>query len=159
MTNGLTAQEVAATMNEFGLVDQVRSNRIRIVTPLPRVREALERARRVLACDHLVQIAAVDNRKSFELIYHLTGPHRTVLSIAAEVPRDRPEAPTVSDLLPPAGIYERQIHDLFGIAFVGHPDLRRIILNEDWPGDEFPLRKDWKPRPNVFYGGVPEEAK
>ncbi len=158
MTKLLTAQEVAAKMNEFGGVDQMRSNRIRIAVPLARVREAIERARTALACDHVVQIAAVDNGKSLELIYHLTGPHRTVLSIATEVSRDRPEAPTVSDLLPPAGIYERQIYDLLGIVFVGHPDLRRIILNEDWPADEFPLRKDWKPKPDVFYGGATEEG-
>jgi len=42
---------------------------------------------------------------------------------------------------------------------VGHPDLRRIMLNEDWPANEFPLRKDWKPSPNTFYGGVREEVK
>jgi NADH:ubiquinone oxidoreductase subunit C len=62
--------------------------------------------------------------------------------------------PTVSDLLPPAGIYERQIHDLFGITFEGHPGLKKLMLNEDWPENEHPLRKDWKPNPDVFYGGI-----
>ena len=40
------------------------------------------------------------------------------------------------------GSDERQIHDLFGIVFKGHPNLSRIILNEDWPLEEYPMRKD-----------------
>jgi NADH-quinone oxidoreductase subunit C len=88
----------------------------------------------------------------------MTGPHRTVLSFAFELPRDKPGVHTVSDILPPAGIYERQIHDLLGIGFTGHPDLKRIILNEDWPADEFPMRKDWKPDPGTFYGGIKKEV-
>ncbi len=158
MSAGLPVGRVADVMNAIGGVTQVRSNRIRIAVPPSRVREALLRAKTDLACDHLVQISSVDNGKALELTYHLTGEHRTVVSIATELPRDKPEIPTVSDLLPPAGIYERQIHDLMGIVFTGHPDLRRIILNEDWPEGEFPLRKDWKPKPDVFYGGVPKEG-
>jgi NADH:ubiquinone oxidoreductase subunit C len=72
--------------------------------------------------------------------------------------RQDPAIPSAHDLLPPAGIYERQVHDLFGIRFEGHPDLRRLILNEDWPADEFPLRKDWKMDPNKSYGGPPPEV-
>lgn len=158
MTEPLTLERVAAVMEGLGTTERVRSNRIRLTTTPERLREALVRSLDVLGCDHVVQISSADNGKSLELVYQLTGPHRTVLSLAVTLPRDRPEMPSVSDLLPPAGIYERGIHDLLGIVFVGHPDLRRIILNEDWPEGEYPLRKDWKPDPNKFYGGVPEEA-
>ena len=155
----LTLETVRDALGDLGPVEQVRSNRIKLSTKVEKVREAILRAEAVLACDHVVQIAAADNGKTLELIYQLTGPHRTVIALAIEVPRDKPEVPTTSDLLPPAGIYERQIHDLLGITFRGHPDLKRIILNEDWPEGEYPLRKDWKPDPNRFYGGVREEAK
>ena len=47
-----------------------------------------------------------------------------IVSLAIELPRDNPEVSTTSDILPPAGIYERQIHDLFGIQFLGRPDLK-----------------------------------
>jgi NADH-quinone oxidoreductase subunit C len=80
-----------------------------------------------------------------------------VVSIAVELPRDLPAIATVSDILPPAAIYERQIHDLFGIMFRGHPGLAKIVLNEDWPDNEYPLRKDWKPNPDTFYGGIKGE--
>lgn len=153
----LTLEEVAKAMNDLGTVEAARANRFRVVPSPDRAREAIVRAKERLRCDHVVQMAAVDNGKSFELHYHLTGPHRTVVSIIVEVPRDVPRIPSVHDLLPPTGIYERQIHDLFGIEFEGHPDLKRIILTEDWPDGEHPLRKDWKMDPNQFYGGTSKE--
>ena len=151
-----TVQEV---LGDLGTVEAVRWNRVKIAVPIDKVREAILRAESILGCDHLVQISAADNGKSFELLYHLTGAHRMVLAIVIDIPRDKPEVATTSDILPPAGIYERQIHDLLGITFRGHPALKRIILNEDWPEGEYPLRKDWKMDPNKFYGGVPPEAK
>ncbi len=155
----LKPETVKEALGDLGTVETVRWNRVKVTTKIEQVREAILRAQSILACDHVVQISAVDNGKTFELIYHLTGPHRLVVALAIEIPRDKPEVPTTSDLLPPAGIYERQIHDLLGIVFRGPPDLKRIILNEDWPEGEYPLRKDWKMDPSKFYGGVPPEAK
>jgi NADH-quinone oxidoreductase subunit C len=159
MSELLAIARVTEVMKGLGDGQAMKPNRIRVVSSVANAREAVSRALKDLACDHVIQIAAVDNGKAFELIYNLTGPHRTIVSIAVEVPRDKPELPSMYDLLPPAGIYERQIHDLLGIVFTGHPDLRRIILNEDWPQGEYPLRKDWKPDPSKFYGGVREEVK
>ena len=155
----LTLDAVKGALGDLGTAEQVRSNRIKVGVKIERVREAILRAQAILACDHVVQIAAVDNGKTLELLYHLTGPHRMVVVLAIDVPRDNPEVPPTADRLPPAGSYGRQIQDLLGIVFVGHPGLKRIILNEDWPEGEYPLRKDWKPDPSHFYGGVREEAK
>ena len=74
------------------------------------------------------------------------------------VPKEKAMTPTLYDELPSAGILERQIHDLFGVVFTGNPNLKKIILNEDWPENEFPLRKDWKPSPDTFYGGIRREG-
>jgi NADH-quinone oxidoreductase subunit C len=158
MSGALGLEEVRKVLERFGTVEQVRSNRIKVKTVPESVREALFHAQALLACDRLIQIGALDNGQTFELIYHLTGPHRTVLAIATELPREKPEMPTVSDILPPAGIYERQIYDLLGIVFTGHPNLKRIILSEDWPRDEFPLRKDWRPKPRTPRKAPGEEA-
>ena len=155
----LKVETVKDALGDLGTVEQVRWNRTKVATTPDKVREGILRAQSILGCDHLIQISAADNGKTFELIYHLTGSHGMVIALAIELPRDKPEAATTSDLLPPAGIYERQIHDLLGITFRGHPNLKRIILNEDWPEGEYPLRKDWKMDPNRFYGGVHPEGK
>jgi NADH-quinone oxidoreductase subunit C len=154
MTGPLTLDSVAGKMKEFGNSEQVRRNRIRVTTTPDKVHDAIRVAQARLGFDRLITISAVDNSRTLELVYHLTGPHRMVVSIAVELNRDQPAMPTTSDILPPAAIYERQIHDLFGILFPGHPGLTKIILNEDWPKDEYPLRKDWKPHPDTFYGGI-----
>jgi len=158
MNEPLTLNFVTETMKDFGTAEQAGRGRIRIVTTSGRIRDAVSACWSKLRCDHLITISSADTSTTIELIYHLTGPHRTVISLSIQVPKERPEAPTLSDLLPPAGILERQIHDLFGVVFTGHPGLKRIILNEDWPENEFPLRKDWKPDPDTFYGGLKEEG-
>jgi len=142
MIHPVTTETISERVKEFGTVEQVRKNRI---------------VQAVLGFDRLITISTLDNSETFELLYHLIGPHRIIITLAIDLPRDKPVTHTVSDLLPPAGIYERQIHDLFGIVFEGHPGLKKVILNEDWPDNEYPLRKDWKPDPGEFYGGIKAE--
>ncbi|HMA05644.1 MAG TPA: NADH-quinone oxidoreductase subunit C [Methanomicrobiales archaeon] len=155
----LGMETAEAALAGFGPVARVRSNQVQVVTTLGMARDAIKAALGPISCDHLIQMSTADAGEHFELTYHLTGPHRLVISIRVNIPRGNPALPSVHDLLPPAGIYERQIHDLFGIIFQGHPNLARIILNEDWPLKEYPLRKDWKPVKGTFYGGIREEVK
>ena len=159
MTEALTLDQVKAVLEAFGPVAQLRWNRVQVVTEPGKARDVIKAAFGSLSCDRVIQMSTADVGENFELTYHLTGPHRTVISIRVHIPRENPSIASVHDLLPPAGIYERQIHDLFGIVFRGHPNLARIILNEDWPLKEYPLRKDWKPVKGTFYGGIQEEVK
>lgn len=72
-------------------------------------------------------------------------------AVKVYMPRDNPRIPSVADLWPAADWHERETYDLFGIVFEDHPDLRRILLPEDWEGH--PLRKDYRfPRE---YHGIP----
>ena len=158
LTSPLSFEDVAVKMSSFGIPEQVRRNRIRISTTPDLIRDAIRTAQDSLSCDHIVTISTADIGEMLELQYHLSGPHRMIISFVLTLPRDRPEAPSISDLLAPAGIYERQIHDLFGIAFPGHPDLKRIILYEDWPENEYPMRKDWKPHVDIPYGAMKTEG-
>jgi NADH-quinone oxidoreductase subunit C len=101
--------------------------------------------------------AQVDWQPHLELIYHLssmTHHHRLVLKV--QMPRWRedepgvlPEVSTVSNVWGTADWHEREVFDLMGVFFVGHPDLRRILCAEDWEGH--PLRKDYQ-MPDEYHG-------
>ena len=73
------------------------------------------------------------------------------LRFRVQVPEDDPTLPTISDLWFGADASEREVFDMFGIAFTGHPDLSRILMPEDWVGH--PLRKDYNP------GRIPVQFK
>lgn len=158
MTALLTMEQVSGALGEYGSAEQVWRNRIRVNTDPQKILSAIKAAQQLLGCDHLILISCTDDTGTFGLTYHLTGHHRTIVSLAIAVPRDTPQVFTVSDILPPAGIYERQIHDLFGVVFLGHPGLAKLMLNEDWPDGEYPLRKDWKPDKANSYGGAAGEG-
>ena len=65
------------------------------------------------------------------------------LSLRITVEKKNPNVPTITDIIPGAILYEREVHDLFGVTFEGHPDLARLILPEKWPQDIYPLRKEY----------------
>ena len=81
----------------------------------------------------------------FDVVYHLLSiPHRSELRLKLRVGEKReehPSVPTVVSVWPGANWYEREVYDLFGITFAGHPDLRRILMPMDW--STHPLRKDY----------------
>lgn len=85
-------------------------------------------------------------RNVFELVYHLfsyeTG---AALFLKTEISRENPQMDSVATLWPTANWHERETYDFFGIKFLGHPDLRRILLPWEWDKEEgkWPLRKDY----------------
>jgi len=96
------------------------------------------------AFDMLTDLFGVDNNKEkprFELIYFLNS-FRNKMRLAVKVGLDDGESvPTASGIWKAAEWFEREIYDMFGIRFEGHPDLRRILLDEEFEGH--PLRKDY----------------
>jgi NADH-quinone oxidoreductase subunit C len=78
----------------------------------------------------------------FDVVYHLTSPEQLWhLRIRVLTNGSEPPVPSVSAVWPSANWQEREVFDMFGIAFSGHPELRRLIMPEDWEGH--PLRKDY----------------
>ncbi|TLM92195.1 MAG: NADH-quinone oxidoreductase subunit C [Actinobacteria bacterium] len=97
---------------------------------------------RELGFDRLTMVTAVDRGEYFVLVYRLKS--RTLsagLFVKTKVPRDETQVASVYEVWPAADWQEREVFDLFGIEFLGHPDLRRILLPEEWVGH--PLRKDY----------------
>lgn len=78
-----------------------------------------------------------------------------LLNFHVDLPRDNPRLPSISAIWPAADWHERECWDLTGIIFEGHPDLRRIMLPDDWEGH--PLRKDFEEKPE--YDGIPTQRE
>ena len=110
-----------------------------------RVPEICSFAKRELAFDYLVDISSLDNYGDdprFTLVYHLYGyGHQCYLRFKTYISEENAEAPTVTNVWRTADWHEREIYDMMGIRFRGHPDLRRILMWEGYP--HFPLRKDF----------------
>lgn len=106
-----------------------------------------------------VDLFAVDyvtRPERFEVVYHLaqqSGPGRVFVHVA--VPEEDPVVPTVSDILAGANWPEREAFDLFGVRFEGHPNLKRLLMPDDWQGH--PLRKDYPRRGTEPLGPIVAE--
>jgi NADH-quinone oxidoreductase subunit C len=98
-----------------------------------------------LRFDFLAELTAVDfwpREPRFELVYVLVSIERRVrLRLKVRLQGDDSHVGTVSGIWPAANWLEREVWDLFGIVFDGHPDPRRLLMPEDWDG--YPLRKDY----------------
>jgi NADH-quinone oxidoreductase subunit C/D len=133
------------------------------------------------ACfDHLTDICSVDypeDQERFEVVYHLHSlPHRRRLRLKARLPEENPTIASVTGIWKGAEFLEREVYDMMGITFSGHPDLRRILMPEDY-AEGYPLRKDfpteghgWRsqfdfiprldePPAEVANGDIPESQK
>ncbi|HEY6293447.1 MAG TPA: NADH-quinone oxidoreductase subunit C [Terriglobia bacterium] len=98
-----------------------------------------------LAFKYLSDVTALDHypvEPRFETVYHLYSiEHNQRLRLKVRLPGDDPRVDSMVPIWPAANAFEREVFDLFGIYFEGHPYLVRILLPEDWEG--YPLRKDY----------------
>jgi membrane-bound hydrogenase subunit beta len=93
---------------------------------------------------HLVTITGADVGQEIELLYHFTHGGSTVVTVGFKIPKDGPVVKTITDLVPGAVLYEREIHEMLGVDFEGHPNMMPLVLPEEWPAGVYPLRKDRK---------------
>ena len=132
-----------------------------VVVSLERLHAVLAHCREKLGFDYLVDVSSVDHmgeEPRFEMVYELYSYTDLIhLRVKAKVSEDE-SVPTAIDIWKTADWHEREVYDMMGIDFEGHPDLRRILMWEGYPF--FPLRKDFplegKPSemPDVAFTGV-----
>jgi NADH-quinone oxidoreductase subunit C len=121
-----------------------------------RLREVVQRLRDDEAFNVCIDVTAVDHLtytsprhlppeigpERFEVVVHLLShQHRSRVRIRVQVPEHDPVVPSLFEVHPGTEAMEREVYDMFGIRFDGHPDLTRILMPEDWEGH--PLRKDY----------------
>lgn len=100
--------------------------------------------------DFLFCETAIDRIQYFEMVYHLSSTtyhHDMVLKVKLDN-MDNAKIESVYSIWEAAEFYENEIYDMFGIKFLNHPNLRRIMLGDEWPG--FPLRKDYIDDVNII---------
>ena len=135
----------------------VKPDRVRINVGRDDVKEVAEFLRDVLNFDHAESVSGVDypNDKEIEVVYHLgsytdSSLSRQILVLATRAQReenpipgnDATKLPSLREVFYSVEFHEREIFEMFGVYFQGHPDNRRLLLPEDW-ADLPPLRKDF----------------
>ncbi len=122
-------------------------DRLEVTVPAERLVECCLAARDGLGYRMLMSMTAVDWKTGFELVYHLYRLDSAFpIVVRCSLPHEEnPEVPSLTPFWPGADFQEREIYDLIGIVFEGHPDLRRILLADDFQGH--PLRKDYQQDP------------
>ena len=112
--------------------------------PVSSFRNLAERLRNEEGFDFLRSLTGVDwGEEGLGCVYHLenTSTGENIVLGTSDPDRENASLPSVHDLWKAAGLNEREAYDFFGIKFIGHPDLRRLYLRDDWKG--YPLRKDY----------------
>jgi NADH-quinone oxidoreductase subunit C len=141
---------VEALQSAFGeTIQEIREFRgeITVVVDAARIVDVCRFCRDTKGLDYnfLSDVSGVDyypQEPRFALAYHLYSMiHNRSLRLKIYLPGDEPTAPSVTSVYPAANWQEREYYDLLGITFTDHPDLRRILMPEDWSGH--PLRKDY----------------
>ena len=118
--------------------------------------EAFARAAKEIGFEVCADVTAVDwlrqRPERYEVVANLLSiAHRTRLRMITSVGREDPTVASLTPIWPGAGFAEREVYDMFGIHFDGHPDLTRILMPDEWEGH--PLRKDFG------VGSVPVQFK
>lgn len=135
---------IRAAFPDIGLQCKVYLGQSFIELSAPAIRDVLRFLRDEEQYDMLVDLTAVDHPKDAErfevlyILYSFAHNHRLRLKLRAS---EGLEIPSATEIFLAANWLEREVFDMFGIGFSGHPDLKRILMPDEWTG--FPLRKDY----------------
>lgn len=104
---------------------------------------AVQSLKEALGFVYLATISGLDVGENFEIIYHFANTS-SQLNLRTQVPKANPHVESICAVIPGAILYERELQDMFGLVVDHIPDSRRLVLPDDWPAGNYPLRKDWK---------------
>ena len=136
---------LSAALQARSLTVTQYAGEVSLTTTAERLRELLQSLRDEFGFDYLVDIGTTDHYTDagrFEVFYNLFNiEQKQRIRVKVRVEEDQPELPSVVDLWPSANWHEREAYDMMGVRFVGHPDLRRIYMPEDF--QFYPHRKEF----------------
>jgi Ni,Fe-hydrogenase III component G len=126
-------------------IEQMRDNRIYLPCEAENSYAVSKFLFEDLGCRFVI-VTCIDADDYFEVLYHFSYDKLgLVITVKAFVhDREKPVIESIAPFLPAAEWIEREIHDVFGVDFKNHPDMRRLILADDWPEGVYPERKEVK---------------
>jgi Ni,Fe-hydrogenase III component G len=142
MTDAELIAKLQADLAGRVAIDNPAPRRLFLKVAAPDLVPVVTRLRDGFGVVFLSTISGVDLGATFEILYHFSTPTQD-LNVRTEIPREDPRIGSISPVIPGAILYERELQDLLGIVVEGIPDGRRLLLPDDWPEGQFPLRKDW----------------
>lgn len=145
LPDDLKENPVAAAFEDLASAAKLDRGELTIEIAPAKILEALRRAKSSLAFEQLTTVTGVDRFPSeprYEIVYHLHSFSKKLrLRLKSRISGQNPEIESACAVYRSANWYEREVFDFFGVNFLNHPDLRRIMLPDDWQGH--PLRKDY----------------
>ena len=130
-------------------VDYIRPKRLKVTTSPDKIKDAAIFVRDELGFDHISCVSGTDwiAKNEIEVIYFIGSVSRPglgdiIIALAERPKRDNPVVPTLIDVWTGVEYHERETHEMLGVNFQGHPNLKNFLLPEDW-NDLPPLRKDY----------------
>jgi membrane-bound hydrogenase subunit beta len=139
----MKVEQIVKLINDYVKdVNVTNERRVTAITDIQHYREALSKLKEK-DIFHLCTITGVDLGEEIAIIYQIDcgGP---LLNLKLFLPKDAPRLLTVTDIIPGAVLYERDLMEMLGVEVENHPDPRRLFLPEDWPEGNYPLRKEVK---------------
>jgi NADH-quinone oxidoreductase subunit C len=138
-----TTVQPAATFDETG-------EWLNVLVPATEWKPLAQKLREsVFHFDYLFCLTCIDWKTHLTVVYHLSSTtYRHTIVVKSNLDRTDPEIETVSDIWRTAEFHEREVYELFGVKFLHHPDLRRLVLTDDFEG--YPLRKDFEDPINMI---------
>jgi len=153
----MTAQEIQASLQNVlpeikTELQQGQAGDPWILVPPADLIRVIQTLKNELGMNYLACLSGIDYGTAFGVVYQLRSladKYEVMIKVLAE--KENPTVPSLTGLYSAAGWFEREAYDLLGIHFQGHPDLRRIMMPDDWIGH--PLRKDYQAPAD--YHGIP----
>ena len=141
------AQELRSNLGEKLLeLKQPSSNNIFLTVKAEELPEAVKTVWDAMQSRFAI-VSGVDVPGAIEILYHFVFDEKsTIVTLKTRVAKPFPEIESITPIIPGAEWIEREVHDLLGVKFRNHPNLRRLILSDDWPEGVCPLRKDYIPK-------------
>lgn len=137
-------EELGDALISEGSYVHIQPRRIFIQVVPDRIREVVQYLQETHDMWQFSTLSGVDTGDDLQACFHFfLTESKIAITLRLNVPRSNPEYPAITGIVPGAEFVENELRELYGVVAVGHPNVRRVELPENWPSDEYPMRKDW----------------